>query len=162
MPALRPLRGSACRVVTAALSAVALAVLLLGGGIAEADHPRGPTEEHKVSWDLWDPAGTQQDGRVLTISLTSGYCVGERRPVAGKASVVELPADATHPRPRTIITARAIAPARHETKQEKEEFMCEDIGLSIAKRVNLKRPIPGTVFLDGYYDPPRPVHPEGR
>jgi hypothetical protein len=82
--------------------------------------------------------------------------------VAGHASVVELPVNSAHPRPRTIITAHLIAPARHETKREKEEFVCEDLGLSIPTRVKLKRPIPGTVFLDGYYDPPRPVHPEGR
>ena len=55
-----------------------------------------------------------------------------------------------------------IAPVRHETKRGKEEFECADLGLSIPKRVKLKRPIPGTVFLDGYYDPPRLVRPEGR
>jgi hypothetical protein len=156
--ALRPLRGPARRVVTAAFGAVALATLLLGGGSAQADHPGGRTEEREISWGLGRPAATQHDGRVLTISLISGFCLGERRPVAGKASVVELPTDAAHPHPRTIITAHVIAPVPHETERGEA---CADLGLSIPKRVNLKRPIPGTVFLDGYYDPPRPVHPGG-
>lgn len=143
-------------------AAVAVVLLLWADPSQSRSQTVGPTQEHKVSWGLWHPAGTQHDGRVLTISLVSGYCVGERRPEAGKASVVELPADAAHPRPRTIITAHVIEPVRHETKREKEEFECADIGLSIPKRIRLKRPIPGTVFLDGYYDPPRPVHPEGR
>jgi hypothetical protein len=145
------------------LAAAGVVVLLLWADPSQSrSQTIGRTEEHKVPWSLWHPPGTQHDGRVLTISLVSGFCVGERRPVAGKASVVELPADAAHPHPRTIITAHVIAPVRHETKREKEEFECADLGLAIPKRVKLKRPIPGTVFLDGYYDPPRLVRPEGR
>ncbi|HWH19898.1 MAG TPA: hypothetical protein VN671_05160 [Solirubrobacterales bacterium] len=155
--------GYGCLAAVYGLAVVGAVALLLFAdpGSARSQIP-GRTYEHKVSWNLWSPVASQHEGRVLSISLVSGYCVGERRPVAGKASVVELPADATHPHPRTIITAHVIAPVRHETKREKEEFLCEDLGLFIPKRVKLKRPIRGTVFLDGSYDPPRPVRPEGR
>jgi hypothetical protein len=152
--------GYGCVVAVYAFAAAVAVVLVFFAAPAPAGSQTvGRTEERKISWDLWHPAAGQHDGRVLTISLISGYCVGERRPVAGKASVIELPVSQTHPHPRTIITAHVIAPVRHETNRGEG---CADLGLSIPKRVRLKRPIPGTVFLDGYYDPPRPVLPEGR
>ena len=151
--------GYACLAAVYGLAAAVAVVLLLFADPSQSrGQTGGSTEERKISWGLGRPTGTQHDGRVLTISLISGFCLGERRPVAGKASVVELPADAAHPHPRTIITAHVIAPVPHETNRGEE---CAGLGLSIPKRVKLKRPIPGTVFLDGYYDPPRPVHPGG-
>ena len=48
------------------LAAVVVVVLLLWGDPSQSrSQTVGRTEEHKVSWSLWHPPGTQHDGRVL-------------------------------------------------------------------------------------------------
>jgi hypothetical protein len=121
-----------------------------------AGHIAGPTQQYKTSWDI-----RELEGHTLRISLQSGFCLGEQRPIAGPTSVVELPISPGHPRPRTIITAHVIAPDPQKTKQEEEGAFCQDLGLLIPEEVHLRRPVAGTVFLDGYYDPPRRVRLPG-
>lgn len=141
----------------AVMLAVAIAALLLLAVPAVAGRTiTGPTKQYKVNWELAEQPD-EQPGMGLKIWLISGFCLGEQRPIAGPPTVVELPVDAEHPRPQTIITARVIAPDPHRTKKEEETRLCEDLGLRIPEWVELKRSVAGTVFLDGSYDPPRRV-----
>jgi hypothetical protein len=122
----------------------------------------GPPKEEPVPWLIQDAPGS--DGpRTMTVTLNTGTCSGEKPPVAGPVSVVELPISAAHPRPTAIITTHQIVPAPVEVSGEVKPGepgpACADLGYSIPKRIKLKRPVAGMVFLDGFYSPPRRVKP---
>jgi len=124
----------------------------------------GPPREETVPWLFSGPPGSEGP-RTVTLSLNTGLCSGEKPPVAGPVTVVELPISAAHPRPTAIITTRQIVPAPVEVSGEVKPGepgpACADLGYSISKRIKLKRPVAHMVFFDGFYGPPRQVKPLG-
>jgi hypothetical protein len=151
------------RRVAAALLAVAFAALLLVAVPASAwELVKGPPTESVVPWRFESTPGTESP-RSITIWLDTGYCAGEPRPVAAKPTIEERPGTAASPNPKIVITAHQVRPAPNEVVGEMKpgegKYACKGLGYTIAQRVALKHPIAGTVFLDGFYHPPRLVLP---
>jgi hypothetical protein len=124
----------------------------------------GPPRESVVPWVFQSGDKPGAEGpRTVKVWLNTGYCSGEEPPVTGPATVVELPLSAEHPRPTAIITTRQIrlAPSEvsGEVKPGEVAGACADLGYSMPKRIKLKRPVAGMVFLDGSSSPPHPVKP---
>jgi hypothetical protein len=160
MRAHRP-TARARRLAAALLGVTILAALLLPAVPASAwEYVVGPPRQSVVSWGF--PPGAQDGSeRTVTIGISTGTCAGEKPPELRPVRVVELPISAAHPRPTAIITAHLTVPAPVEVSGEVKPGdpgpACADLGLAIDKRIKMKRPVKGMVFLDGSYNPPRPV-----
>ena len=144
-----------------AVGITALALLMAAPALAW-EYVVGPPRESVVPWLLQKTPGS--DGpRTMTVTLSTGTCSGEQPPVAGPVTIEELPISAEHPRPTAIITTHQIEPAPvevvGEVKPGEPGPACAGLGYSIPKRIKLKRPVKGMVFLDGFYTPPRRVKP---
>jgi hypothetical protein len=139
------------------------AVLLASGASAFAwEYVVGPPRESVVPWVFHPDDKPGADGpRTLTVWLNTGTCSIENPPVAGPVTVQELPVSAANPRPTAIITTHQIEPAPHEVvgevKPGEPPPACAGLGYSMPKRIKLRRPVAGMVFLDGSYSPPHPV-----
>lgn len=144
------------------LPAIALLGLLAASPALAYEIVVGPPKESVVPWLFHseDRPGTE-GSRTVKVWLNTGTCSGEEPPVAGPATVRELPISAANPRPTAIITTHQIEPAPHEVVGEVKPGepvpACAGLGYSIPKRIKLKRPVAGMVFLDGSFSPPRPV-----
>jgi hypothetical protein len=142
---------------------VALAAALLLAAPAFAwEWVVGPPRESVVPWGFHAQDQPGAEGpRTLKVWLSTGTCSGEEPPVAGPVTVTELPLSAEHPRPTAIITTHQIEPAPSEVVGEVKPGepgpACAGLGYSMPKRIKLKRPVAGMVFLDGSYSPPHVV-----
>jgi hypothetical protein len=137
---------------------IATALLLSAAPASAWEYVKGPPRESVVPWLFHSRPGT--DGpRTISISLNTGYCYGEEPPVAATPTIVELPISAANPHPTVIITTHQILPGPAEVVGEVRpgEIVgaCADLGYGIPQRIKLKRPVKGTVFLDGSFSPPR-------
>ena len=146
-----------------AVPTVIAAALLVSGASAWAwEYVVGPPRDSVVPWVFHSQDKPGADGpRTLTVWLNTGTCAGEKPPVAGPATVNELPVSAANPRPTAIITTHQIEPAPIEVKGEVKPGevagACAGLGYSMPKRIKLKRPVAGMILLDGSYSPPHPV-----
>ena len=142
---------------------VAAALFLLGAAPAFAyEWVTGPPRETVVPWVLHAEDSPGAEGpRTLKIWLNTGFCSGEEPPVAGPVTIQELPISAANPKPKVIITAHQIEPAPSEVvgelKPGEPKPVCAGLGYSMPKRITLKRPVSGMVFLDGSFSPPRRI-----
>lgn len=103
--------------------------------------------------------------RTFTFSVLSGFCVGKAKPRIDHVRVTERPKDSDRPFKSTVITAfllyppylRVIPPSTPSPR-----FIynaCAGIGLTLTKRIKLKRPAAGLFFYDGSYQHPHRVWP---
>jgi hypothetical protein len=148
--------------LAAPLLAVAiLAALLLTVAPALAwEFVKGPPRESVVPWVFHGKDRPGAEGpRTVKVWLNTGTYSGEEPPVAGPVTVQELPLSDANPHPTVIITTHQIEPAPievvGEVKPGENVGACAGLGYSMPKRIKLKRPVKGMVFLDGSFSPPR-------
>ena len=144
------------------IPAIATLALLTAASASAWELVTGPPRESVVPWVFHshDRPGTEGQ-RTVKVWLNTGTCSGEVPPVAGPAPVQELPLSAANPHPTAIITTHQIEPAPREAvgevKPGEPPLACADLGYSMPKRIKLKRPVKGMVFLDGSFSPPRRI-----
>jgi len=103
--------------------------------------------------------------RTFTFSVQTGYCVGGPKPRIDHVRVVERSKTAKRPFKSTVVTAFLLYPAhllaippspppRHVVYN-----VCAGLGLTLTKRVKLKRLAEDLIFYDGSRKPPRRVWP---
>jgi hypothetical protein len=100
-------------------------------------------------------------GKVLTIGVSTGYCLGEPEPVIDHIRVVERPKTPERPFKSAVITAFMRFPAPTEvvgTVNKGEPVpACAGLGYTLRHRIKLKRPVRDLFVFDGSHSPPRRV-----
>jgi hypothetical protein len=137
---LKRMLVAAILVLAAALNAGAATASPLDEGWDE------PAKVAKVSWFLVSSDGPHS----VTIAVSTGYCVGEKRPRLLRPHVD------WHPE-RAVITARLFVPAVHFGPHE----ACGGVGLGISKQFRFTHRIAGRVLYDGSTTPPQRREPSG-
>jgi hypothetical protein len=84
----------------------------------------------------------------LTLSIRTGYCLGEPKPVFDHVKRIERPAG-TDGLKRSIITAFVRYPGPRVTD------ICNDLAYTVEQKISLKRPTKGIIVFDGTFSPPR-------
>jgi hypothetical protein len=123
----------------------------------------GPPKVEVASWGvglLGEPEPPVK-GKTLAIGVSSGYCLGEPKPVIDHISVVERPKTAERPFKSAVITAFVRFPAPTEvvgTVNKGEPVpVCAGLGYGFRRRVKLERPVRDLFVFDGSHSPPRQV-----
>jgi hypothetical protein len=117
---------------------------------------------------LEDKPPVYAKGHVFGLFVGSGYCAGDPEiPRIDHVEVVERPKTKARPFKSAVITAFLFLPEYKAQAVEGEEgptyaTACADLGLTLTKRVRLKRPAKDLVIYDGSYSPPRRVWPPVR
>lgn len=103
----------------------------------------------------------RQPARLLEISISSGYCLGEPPPVVDHVDVIERPPVAGRPYKSAVITAFVRFPAPTEVvgtiNREEPGPACAGLGYGLRRKVKLKRPVKGLLLFDGSRSPARRV-----
>jgi hypothetical protein len=103
--------------------------------------------------------------RTFTFSLLTGFCVGGPKPRIDHVRIVERPETAGKPFKSTVITVFLLYPAHLRVIPPSPPpphavyNVCPGIGLSLTKRIKLKRLAEDLFFFDGSYVHPHRVWP---
>lgn len=103
--------------------------------------------------------------RTFSFAVQTGYCVGDPKPRIDHVRVIERPKTADRPFKSSVITAFLLHPARLRTIPPSPPppkviyNVCAGLGLSLMKRIRLKRPAADLFFFDGSYPHPHRVWP---
>lgn len=112
-----------------------------------------------------DSPTTTPGRRTFTFSVQSGFCVGGPKPRIDHIRVTERPKTADRPFKSAVITAFLLYPAHLRVVPPSPPppnvvyNVCAGIGLSLTKRIKLKRPTADLFFYDGSYSRPHRVWP---
>jgi hypothetical protein len=124
---------------------------------------KGPPKVESAPWHPLLEAPVEPRTRVLGLSISSGYCVGEPPPRFDHVKVIERPKTARNPFGSAVITAHVRFPApvevEGEVKPGEPRPACGGIGVGIFKRIKLRRPVGALALYDGGVSPPRRVRP---
>jgi hypothetical protein len=88
----------------------------------------------------------------LTLEVSTGYCVGELKPVLDHVRLVERPK--ARPEQQAKVSVITVF-VRHPSPAPGE--WCFGIGLDFPETISLKRPVAGMSIFDGSFSPPRKV-----
>jgi hypothetical protein len=98
-------------------------------------------------------------GKTLTIEVSSGYCLGEPKPVIDHINVIERPKTAERPFKSAVITAFVRFPAPTEVvgtvNKGEPAPACAGLGYGLRSRVKLKRLASDLFIFDGSRSSPR-------
>jgi hypothetical protein len=123
----------------------------------------GPPRIETAGWGVGSVSKSKSavKGKTLTISVSTGFCVGEPEPVIDHVSVVERPKTAARPFKSAVITAFVRFPAPTEVvgkvNKGEPEPACADLGYALSHRIKLKRPRGRLFIFDGSHSPPRRI-----
>lgn len=143
-----------------------LLVAACAGALAPAafgwEFVKGPPKVESAPWHPLLEAGNSRT-HVLGLSISSGFCVGEPPPRFAHVKVIERPKTARYPSKSAVVTAYVRFPAPTEVVGEvgpgEPRPACGGIGVTIFKRIKLKRAVEGLALYDGSFSPPRRVRP---
>lgn len=127
-------------------------------GAEEYETETIPTVVRPIQWTPFRQNGSPIHGHTFSLSVQSGYCVGEPKPEFDHIRVVERRKTKAHPYKSAVITVfvkypehtRVVPPSDSE-----HHTGCFGVGWGLARSVTLKRS-PTTLFVfDGSHSPPR-------
>jgi hypothetical protein len=151
--------GAACALFIALSAIGTLAPVAFGW-----EFVTGPPRVESAPWHALLETSRNPRARVLGLSISTGYCMGEPPPKVDHVKVIERPKTAQNPTKSAVVTAYVRFPAPMEVEGEvkpgEPQPGCAGLGRSIFKRIKLKRPVDGLLLYDGSFSPPRRVHPK--
>jgi hypothetical protein len=118
-----------------------------------------PPRTEVISWSALPPATPWSSTKMLTLSVSTGFCVGQEEPSISDVEVKERTPSKKLPYPSAVIKSSLLWPAPLKvvgTVNRGEPFpACAGIGLGLSKEIELKRSVADLFLYDGSYSPPR-------
>lgn len=136
------------RGVALALCSVGLVALGYAPSSLATSYENGASEVISSASFSLEPMSPRSTSHVLTLSINTGYCLGEPKPVFDHVKRIERPAGKDHVK-RSIITAFVRYPGPRVSE------ICNDLAYTVKHQISLKRPRKGIAVFDGNFSPPR-------